>query len=308
MSVFKTVFSKLNSKRVFNFLPDEAFVRLQYFANTGKKLNLNPPKTFNEKLQWLKIHDHNPKYTDLVDKCESKAIVGDIIGEQHIIPMYGVWDKFEDVDFSKLPDTFVLKCTHDCGGLVICKDKSKLDMEKTRKIMTKCLKRNYYWGSREWTYKNVKPRIIAEKLMTDDNIPGEESEHADGLIDYKFYCFNGVPKFLYVAFANMKDGNKNDAMSYLYTDWTPAHFSRTDHEAFPFEIDKPERFPEMIEIAKKLSKGIPFVRVDLYYLQNEIYFSEMTFCPGSGLGVFSPPEEERKLGDWITLPPQKVIK
>ena len=305
MNKIKFVFSKLNSKRFFNFLPDEAFVKLQYFANTGKKLNLNPPKTFNEKLQWLKIHDHNPLYTDFVDKYESKSIVGNLIGKQHIIPTYGVWDRFDDIDFSKLPNQFVLKCTHDCGGLVICKDKSELDLKKAKKIIDKCLKRNYYWGGREWAYKNVKPRIIAEKLMTDDNIPVETRESADGLIDYKFYCFDGVPKFLYVAFANMKNGNKNDNVSYLYTDWTPVPFVRKDHDTMKFEIKKPDKLSEMIEIAKKLSKGIPFLRVDLYYLQNEIYFSELTICPGNGLGVFYPPEQERKLGDWITLPDEK---
>lgn len=164
----KTIIYILNNKKIIT-LPDKAFIKLKYKDKFGKKINLNNPQTFNEKLQWLKLYDRNPEYTKMVDKYEVKKYVASIIGEEYIIPTLGVWNKFEDIDFNKLPDQFVLKCTHDSGGLVICKDKSKLDINEAKKKIEKSLKINYYYLSREWPYKNVKPQIIAEKYMVDES-------------------------------------------------------------------------------------------------------------------------------------------
>ena len=285
-------------KRFIFILPDWCAICLQFKWHTGHFPNLIHPKTFNEKLQWLKIHDRNPLYTKLVDKYESKAIVSDIIGSEYIIPTLGVWDKFEDIDFENLPDDFVLKTTHDSGGVVIVRGKQNYDFTIARKNLNSRLKRNFYYIGREWPYKNIKPRIIAEKFMEEEHYtPGNTQRE---LIDYKFYCFHGEPKFLYVSVANFKDGEKNDQLTYLNLDWTPAPFSRPDHHQMTFTVEKPEKLDEMITIAQKLSKDIPFVRVDLYYINKKVYFSELTFTPGRGTGIFTPPEWEYKIGQWIT--------
>lgn len=290
--------------RVFDYLPSSIYVAVKYYYHNRKFLNLKHPKGFNEKLQWLKLNDKNPLYVNMVDKHEAKRIVGEIIGFEYIIPEYGVWESFDDIKFDLLPDQFVLKTTHDCGGVVVCKDKNKFDYKKSRDFINSHLKSNYYSEGREWPYKNIKPRIIAEQFMTDKllAISSDVDHNADGLIDYKFYCFNGEPKFLYVAFANMKNGCKNDMLSFYTMDWKPAPFYRTDHEPFPLNISKPDGFEEMVRIAKKLANGIPFVRVDLFWINNKVYFSELTLTPGSGFGLFSPEEWELKIGDWITLP------
>ena len=304
MNFFEKVFISLSGRNYLKFIPDKLCVRILYRIYTHKKLNVDNPKTFSEKLQWLKLFDHNPCYTQLVDKYESKIIVGKLIGQEHIIPTLGVWDSFDEIPFDKLPNQFVLKCTHDSGGLIVCKDKKKFNIEEARKKIVACFKRNYYWAAREWPYKYIKPRIIVEEFKTDTHVLGNPAldKNADGLLDYKFYCFGGEPKFLYVAFANMKNGIKKDLLTFYDLEWKATPFYRLDHEPLPFTIEKPDKFEEMLDIARKLSKGIPFVRVDLYYLNNQVYFSEMTFTPGSGFGPFKPDEWERKLGDWIILP------
>ena len=177
----RNIIDYLDSRGFFKFMSDEAYLKFMYKLKMKRKLNLSDPQTFNEKLQWLKIYDRKPEYTTMVDKYEAKKYVADIIGEEYIIPTLGVWDRFEDIDFDELPDQFVLKCTHDSGGLVICRDKSKLDLKAAKKKINKSLKRNYYWIGREWPYKNVRPRIIAEKFMTDPT--------SDDLQDYKFFFF-----------------------------------------------------------------------------------------------------------------------
>lgn len=288
----KKVFSYLNQKFFNRLVPDALYVKSRYKKITGKKLNLKNPQSFNEKLQWLKLYDRNPIYSKMVDKYEAKKYVADIIGEEYIIPTLGVWDKFSDIDFDALPNQFVLKCTHDSGGLVICRDKRKLDKEKARKKINRSLKRNYYWGNREWPYKNVKHRIIAEDYL--ENIAGQ------GLIDYKFYCFNGEPKYLYVS-----QGLENHAtasISFLTLDWQFAPFRRNDYKPLEVLPEKPKNFDKMIELAKVLSKDVPFLRVDLYEVDGKIYFSELTFSPCSGMMPFNPPEWDLKLGEYITLP------
>lgn len=290
-------------KAVTHLIPDAMYLKLKYRMRTGKSLNLKKPSGFNEKLQWLKLHDRNPKYSMMADKAEVKKYVAECIGQEHIIPTFGVWNKFEDINFSALPEQFVLKCTHDSGGLVICRDKSWLDMEKAKKKINKSLKTSYYWHSREWAYKDIKPRILAEQYIADPWAQQwlSQETNTEGLVDYKFYCFHGEPKFLYVAYANLVNGEKNDLLSFLNLDWTPAPFFREDHEQIPVLPPKPQNLDEMIQIAEKLSADIPFVRVDMYCISGKVYFSELTFCPGGGFSLFSPEEWEKRIGDFIQL-------
>lgn len=201
-----------------------------------------------------------------------------------------------------------MKCTHDSGSIIICEDKNSFDRARAKSVLCKVLKKNYYWGSREWPYKNIAPRIIAERYLVDDNIAAHLTNHAEaeGLVDYKFYCFSGVPKFLYIGFANMKDGKKADVLSFFDLEFKPTPFYRKDHEPLPFEVKKPENFGEMIEVAKALSDGIPFVRVDMYNINRHILLSELTMFPGGGFGRFYPDEWEQKLGAWIKLPEVKT--
>ena len=285
----------------FNFLPDDKAAKLLWKVHFKEELNLSDPKTFNEKLQWLKVYDHKDEYTRYVDKYLVRDYVKEKIGEEYLIPLLGVWENANDINFEELPEQFVIKCNHNSGGgMCICKDKKNIDINKVVKNLNKCIKNNYYYKYREWAYKNVTPLIIAEELMEDHNINNDIQ--TDGLIDYKFYCFNGEPKFLYVGFANISDGIKKDVLSFLDLNWEPTPFYRRDHKPIPFAVQKPDDFDDMIEIARKLSDNIPFVRVDLYYIDNRIFFSEMTMCPGSGFGKFYPEEWERKLGDWLVLP------
>ena len=275
-----------------NPLPDKFFLKLIFQVRMEKKLNLKAPKTFSEKLQWLKLYDHRPEYTDMVDKYEAKRYVAERIGEQYIIPTLGVWDRFEDIDFDSLPDQFVLKCTHDSGGLVICRDKKTLNKEVARVKIERSLARNYYIHGREWPYKNVKPRILAEKYM--------ESGGDKDLIDYKFYCFGGEPKFLYISHGLSDHSTAH--ISYASLDWEKQPFKRNDFADFDELPPKPVNFDKMVELARELSANVPFLRVDFYEIGGLVYFSELTFFPGGGLTAFDPPEWDEKIGEWIELP------
>ena len=269
---------------------DELFLRAKWRLKMGNPLHIENPRTFNEKLQWLKLHDRKPIYTTMVDKYEAKKYVANIIGKEHIIPTIAVYDRVEDIDFDALPDQFVMKCTHDSGGLVICRDKSKLDKKKALKKIRKCMHREYFWQNREWPYKDVKPRIIAEQYMVDES--GKE------LKDYKIFCFNGEPRIIQLDFNRFSEHKKN-----LYSpDWEllPFGFNYPSHPEINFE--KPSKLDEMIELAKRLSKGMPFLRVDLYWTGEKIYFGELTFFPASGMGKFTSEEWDYTLGSWIKLP------
>lgn len=290
-------FNYLTEMGFFNRLSDEEFLKKKYKVLMGKELNLNPPVTFNEKLQWLKIHDHNPLYTTMVDKYAAKDYVANIIGKEHIIPTLGVWDHFDEIDFEQLPNEFVLKCTHDSGGLVICPDKNKLDRNAAKRKIEKCLKRNYYWSGREWPYKDVKPRIIAEKYMTDGT--NKAFKVNKSLTDYKFYCFNGEPKYLYVS-DNMAEHDKAH-ISFLNMDYSKAEFKRTDYQSFKNIPTCPVSFEQMRRLAIKLSKDTKFLRVDFYEINRQIYFGELTFYPCSGFMPFEPEEWDTKLGNMIQL-------
>lgn len=295
-----------NEKGMLKILSDRMQIKLIWWSQFGKKINLNNPKTFCEKLQWLKLYDHNPLYSSLVDKYAVRQYVANKIGTQYLIPLLGVWESPDEIDFSSLPNEFVLKCNHNSGlGMCICSDKSKLDIEKVKNNLTVGLNKNHYYLCREWAYKNVKPKIVAEKFMSDDQLI---KKNIKGLIDYKFYCFNGKPRFLYVGYANIINNEKHDLMTFYMLDWEKAPFYRLDHEELFIEIEKPELLNEMIDVAKKLSEDIPFVRVDLYYINKKIYFSELTLCPGGGYGTFSPEAWEEKIGEWLELPMSKQLK
>lgn len=289
----------LMNKGYFNFLDDKKFLEIMYKLKFDKKLNLANPQSFNEKLQWMKLYDRNPEYTKMVDKHDAKQYVADKIGEEYIIPTLGVWDKFEDIEFDKLPEQFVLKCTHDSGGLVICRDKSKLDMEKAKNKITRSLNRNYYYSSREWPYKDVKPRVIAEKYMEEK---GDDETVVNGLIDYKFFCFNGEPKMLYIS-KGLED-HSTARISFFDLDGKEMPFHRKDFAPFDSELILPENYEQMKEIAQRLAKHVnnSFVRIDLYSINNNIYFSEITFSPCSGMIPFEPEEWDAKLGEYIKLP------
>ena len=275
-----------------NWMSDETYLKIGYRIRMGKKLNLDHPSTYCEKLQWLKIHDRNPEYTKLVDKYEVKRIISDKIGSEYIIPTLGVYDSFDDIDFNALPDQFVLKCTHDSGGLVICKDKSKLDIDAAKKKINHCLKHNFFYTNREWPYKDVKPRIIAEKYMVDES--GYE------LKDYKFFCFDGNVKALFIA-SDRSDPNVETKFDFFDTDFRHLPF-KNGHPNAEKEIIRPRSFDKMIELASILSKGIPQVRIDFYDICGRVYFGEMTFFHWSGMTPFEPEDWDKTFGDWIKLP------
>ena len=281
----------LGMKGMFKSLPDDTYLKLLYRGFLGEKLNLNNPKTFNEKLQWLKLYNRNPFYTGLVDKYEVRSYIGKKMGEEYLIPLLGVYNTFEEIDFDKLPNKFVLKCTHDSGGLVICRNKNKLDLKKTKKKINKCLKKNFYYSGREWPYKNIRPRIICEKYMVDES----DLE----LKDYKFMCFNGDVKCSFVCLNRNSQSGLN--VDFYDMDWNLMPFER-HYPSSGKKISKPKNFNKMVSFAKILSRDFPFLRVDFYEVNGRLYFGELTFYPGSGFEEFSPKMYDEMLGSWLVLP------
>ena len=275
-----------------HFLPDEIYLKIRYFLEFGKKLDLKNPKTFNEKLNWLKINDRKPEYNKLVDKYLVREYIADTIGEEYLIPLLGVWDSFDEIDFDSLPEQFVLKCTHDSGSVVICKDKKAFDYAAAKKKIERKLKKNMYWWAREWVYKDLMPRIIAEQYM-------EDSFTAE-LRDYKFFAFNGEAKMIFVATdrQNANEETKFDFfdMEYNHLDFTHGH---PNAKVLP---EKPKDVDKMRELTEVLSKGLPHVRVDFYYVEEKIYFGEITFYHNAGLVPFAPEEWDLKLGELFALP------
>lgn len=277
---------------------DKYFIQKKYFLKTGKKLMLDNPITFNEKIQWLKLNDRNPRYTQMVDKYEAKKYVSSIIGDEYIIPTIGIYDSVENIDFEKLPKEFVIKCTHDSESTIICKDKYNTDLNELKQRISKKLKTNYYYRCREWPYKNVKPRIITEKYMA--------TENQKELIDYKFFCFNGNPKFIYVS-QGLSD-HSTARISFANMNYEIEKFKRKDYKPFATLPKKPVNFEKMKELARILSKEIPFLRVDFYEINQKIYFSELTFYPGGGFIPFDPDEYDKVLGKMLELPKEKREK
>lgn len=270
---------------------DKWYLEKLFFRATGCKLDLKNPRTFNEKLQWLKLYDRKPEYTQMVDKYEVKKLVAQKIGEEYIIPTLGVWEKFDRIDFDRLPQQFVLKCTHDSGSVIVVKDKSQFDRKAAKKKLDSALKRNFYYWGREWPYKNVKPRIIAEKYMTDES--GTE------LKDYKIFNFDGKPEFIQVDYNRFVEHRRN-----LYsTDWKYMEKAIQYATDPSVQIQKPQKLDEMLDLAKKLSAGIPHVRTDFYSIDGgKIYFGELTFYHGSGFEKFDPEEFGVECGNMIKLP------
>lgn len=262
----------LDRKR-FITLPDKIYLKLLFKERTNNKLNLKKPQTFNEKLQWLKLYDRKPEYTKMVDKYEVKKYVANIIGDEYIIPTIGIYNNFDEINFEELPKQFVMKCTHDSGGIVICKDKQKLDLKEAKIKIKRSLKNNYFYFGREWPYKNVKPRIIIDEYI-EDNIRHE-------LVDYKIYAFNGQCDYVMACFDRFNGGPK---FIYFDREWNiKKEFSKDGLKyGENINLSKPKNIDKMFECAEKLSQGIPFVRVDFYEANGKMYFGELTFYPSSG--------------------------
>ncbi len=288
-----SLFLLLIDKKTFIKLSDKLYVKLIYLNSFNKKMDLKNPKTFNEKLQWLKIYDRKDYYTSLVDKYEVKKHVEKIIGSEYIIPTLGIYDNFDEIDFSTLPNRFVIKCTHDSGGIVICKNKSNFNIKNAKRKIEKCLKRNFYYVGREWPYKNVKPRIIIEQYMED--ISNEE------LTDYKVMCFNSKPLMTFTCSERFSGDLK---VTFFDNDWKKMPFER-HYKASTKKIKKPINFDLMLKLSKTMSENIPFVRIDWYEINGKLYFGEYTFYPGDGLEEFSPEIWDEKLGNLINLPIKK---
>ena len=292
----KLIMKYLMGKNVFGFISDKSYLKMQYKLLIGKKLNLETPKTFNEKMQWIKLYDRNDIYTKMVDKYEAKKYVSNIIGEEYIIPTLGIYNNFSEIEFDKLPKQFVMKCTHNSGiGMFICKDKDKININTLRKNVNKGLSQNYFKTCREWAYKNVKPRIIIEKYMGDD------------LVDYRFYCFNGKVKYIYqYVCESVKDNSKPEPANCNIYDrnWILQDFHQASLPSKK-KYNPPKNLKKMIEFAEKLSVNNSFLRVDFYELGDKIYFGELTLYPGGGFSKFYPEEYDYKLGELINLKNEK---
>lgn len=275
-------------------IPDDVFLKIYFKHLMGYPLDLDNPKTYNEKLQWLKIHDKRPEYTKMVDKVEAKKYVSSIVGDKYIIPTLGVWDSVEQIEWDKLPNQFVVKATNDSGGVVVCKDKAKLDIEEAKKKLQNLGKRDYSKFSKEYPYKNVKKRFIAEEYIEDES--GYE------LKDYKIFCFDGEPKFLFVATGRQLHDTRFDFYDIDFNH-LPVLNGHPNADVWPV---KPKNYEEMLDVARKLSKDIPHVRVDLYNVNGKVYFGELTFFHWSGIVPFEPMEWDYKFGEYLQLPLNKA--
>lgn len=279
-----------------HFIPDEPYLKLKYRLREGYWMDFENPHTLNEKLQWLKLHNRQDKYTSYSDKFEVKKYIREVLGEEYVIPTIGIWDNPEEIDFSKLPEKFVLKPTHNSSvGRCICTDKSKLDISKVKTGLKKALTQNYYYVWREWPYKNIKPRIIGEEFI----------QNADGtpIVDYKFYCFGGKPQYFMYSVGeahhhvrNCKFDMKGNNIDYLF---------KKKRALSDDEIQLPKNLEEMVAIVEKLCVGYPHIRIDLYNVDGHIYFGEMTFYTGDGFINIDNKEFSQKLADFIDITPYK---
>ena len=280
------------------FLSDKKHIELYYKYSMGKKLNLGNPQTFNEKLNWLKLYDRNPLYTTLVDKYAVKAWVSERIGKQYVIPTLGIWENYSEIDFDALPKGFVLKTTHGGGnvGVVVCPNKDTFDKEAARKKLEHSIKISGYDKHREWPYKNVERKIIAEQLLVD---PCNQS-----LIDYKVHVFNGIPRFILVCRGRENKSSMTD--DFYDVDWHLMNCKRPGHPNSANPMSKPILLGTLLELSKTLAGNIPFVRVDFYIVNGKIYFGEMTFFPAGGVKPFEPEDWDDKFGKWLSLPVKKI--
>lgn len=278
----------------FTWLPDKAYLKLLFRLRMGRRLNLDSPQTFSEKLQWLKLNDRNPEYIKMVDKFEVKDYVAKVLGNDFIIPTLGVWDKPEDIEWDALPVKFVLKTTHGGGssGVIICKDKASFNRSNAIKRLKNSLRQDIYRTLKEWPYKSVKKRIIAEKYI-------EPNSATKDLPDYKFFCFNGQPKLCQVI------SGRETKKSIDFFDFKWEHQPFHEPKNYPFaeiEPSKPDALEKMWHAATKLAKDKPFSRIDFYEVGGSVYFGEITFFPTSGMGGFSPDDYDTLLGRMLTLP------
>ena len=272
-------------------LRDETYLKLRYYAELGRWLRLDDPQTFNEKLQWLKLYDHRPEQTVLVDKYLVREYIRKTIGEEYLIPLLGVWEDPSDIDFDSLPDRFVLKCNHNSGlGMYICKDKSQLDPEAVRRGLSRGLAQDYYRTGREWPYKDVPRRVVAEQFLGDGT---------SDLADYKFMCFHGEVKCCFVCTDRFDE--KGLHITFLDRDWSVMPVRR-EEPALKYAPPKPQNYETMVMLAEKLSKDYPFLRVDFYEHEDKIWFGELTFFPGSGFKAFYPDAWDETFGSWLTIP------
>lgn len=287
--LIRRIYYNFRSIGFLDHIPSNIFIPILYRVATGKKLNLVNPTSFNEKLQWLKLYDHNPMYTIFADKYAVREYIKNKVGEQYLIPLLGHWNNVENIDFEALPDQFVLKCNHDSGGVVICRDKSAFDVEEAKKKLRDHMEQNHYYLSREWAYKDIKRCIICEEYLID--------KESNDLRDYKIFCFNGVPKLIQVDFDRFNDHKRN-----LYTtNWEFLDVTIKCPNDPNKIIPKPEKLSEMLDVASKLSKGYPELRVDLYLVNGKIYFGELTVYHGGGIEKFTPDSFGDELGDQIDL-------
>jgi len=280
----------------YKYVPSDRDFIKQYFKNQmDSEVELENPIRFSDKLQWLKLNWYDSLATKCADKYRVRKYVKNRIGEKYLNELYGIYESVDDLDINKLPTSFVLKATHGSGWIILCKDKKSKDWNAELWKMKWWLKENYYWRGREWVYKDVKPRIISEKYL--------DNKKKDRLIDYKFYCFNGFPKYCQV----ISDRNINKTIDFYDRNWNHMPFYRVNFSGkrYPHAKDslsKPEKYDEMLKISEDLSKDFPFVRVDLYYINKKIYFGEMTFFPNGGLCPFEPSNWNYKMGNMLRLP------
>lgn len=287
----------IKSNGKFDNLTDRRYLELLFKKNTGYALNLEQPRTFNEKLQWLKLYNRNPLYSNLVDKYEVRKYVTEKIGSQYLNTIYGVYKNFEEINFKELPDQFVLKPTHTSGDYFICKNKNMINYKKLKSDVDRWMERNYFQLHREWPYKNAEPRIISEKLLIQEN--------SEELRDYRLFCFNGEPKFIAVDFSIT---DKNKTRRNLYDlNWDLMDATISYPRELEIEVEQPEKLDELIEISRKLAKGIPHARIDFYIIKNQIIFGEITFFHQAGMGTIKPHSFDLQMGEWININSKKSI-
>lgn len=284
----RKVLRVLGDKGLLNWIPDKQYLKLVYWGETGKRLNIIDPKSFNEKLQWLKLNDRKPEYRIYVDKYAVRSYIAETIGEEYLIPLIGVYDKVEEIDWDSLPDKFVLKCTHGSGSNIICPDKNKLNIEEAKKKLKKWMNKNWYWFGREWPYKDIKPKIICEEFISDSkDIPD----------DYKILCFNGKAKLIEVHIDRYGDHRQD----FYDLNWNKTTISQNPPKS-DIVYKKPNKFDEMIKLSEILAANMVHVRIDWFIVKDKLYFGEITFYDGSGFVSFDDYNDDLLLGSWINLP------
>lgn len=289
--IFKDREKRLKLVSLLSFIPDEPYIKFVYRIKTGKRLNLKNPRGFTEKQNWLKIHDIHPEYAQLVDKLKVREIVKEKIGEKYLIELLGSWDRFEDINFDLLPQKFVLKCNHDSGSVKLINDKNKIDKAELSKFFSGRLSLNPYCFGREYPYKTVKPKILAERFM--------ENDSGEPIRDYKFLCFNGEPKYVFVC--SERGSESGTKFDFFDMDFNHLDIRSADGENSKKLIEKPISFEEMKQCVRVLAKKIRFVRMDFYEINGKCYFGEYTFFDSGGYDVYRPIEVEYKLGDMIDI-------